>query len=380
MPLLRGANAPAYYIGVSGNTTDFSYRLIRSLLQFVNRFSAAQNRDGTSISCDKPSVIEINPQVTVNRCQEISRTDSAFDGFLATCVGRSDNLSGLDTSSGKEHRIGMRPVITATGCTVVLKPAEQTPLSALRLGELIQEAGIPDGVVNIVTGLGETAGAALAAHPGVDKVAFTGSTEVGKLIVKAAANDLKKVSLELGGKSPNIIFEDADLETAIPGAASAIFFNHGQCCCAGSRLYVQKKHFDKVVGGVSAAAKKIKLGPGHEPDTEMGPLVSEEQLNRVMGYLEAGGTKAPSRCRRQARGRSRLLCPAHRAREHEAGHESDGGRDLRPGRLRRFHSLIRTRSCNRPTTTSTDSLLPSGRATWLRRTDSRPNLRAGTFG
>jgi phenylacetaldehyde dehydrogenase len=176
----------------------------------------------------------------------------------------------------------------ATGCTVVLKPAEQTPLTALRLGELIQEAGIPDGVVNIVTGLGETAGAALAAHPGVDKIAFTGSTEVGKLIVRAAANDLKKVSLELGGKSPNIVLEDADLETAIPGAASAIFFNHGQCCCAGSRLYVHKKHFNKVVDGVAAAAAKIKVGPGHAPDTEMGPLVSAEQLNRVMGFLQSG--------------------------------------------------------------------------------------------
>jgi len=176
----------------------------------------------------------------------------------------------------------------ATGCTVVLKPAEQTPLTALRLGELIQQAGIPDGVVNIVTGLGETAGAALAEHSGIDKVAFTGSTEVGKLIVKAAAHDLKKVSLELGGKSPNIVFADADLETAIPGAASAIFFNHGQCCCAGSRLYVHKKHFDQVVEGVAAAARKIKVGPGLSPETEMGPLVSEEQLHRVMGLLKAG--------------------------------------------------------------------------------------------
>ena len=176
----------------------------------------------------------------------------------------------------------------ATGCTVVLKPAEQTPLSALRLGELIQQAGFPDGVVNIVTGLGETAGAALAGHPGIDKIAFTGSTEVGKLIVRAAANDLKKVSLELGGKSPNSILDDADLETAIPGAASAIFFNHGQCCCAGSRLYVHKKHFNKVVEGVAAAAAKIKVGPGLAPDTEMGPLVSEEQLDRVMGFLRSG--------------------------------------------------------------------------------------------
>src|SRR6202041_930754 len=131
----------------------------------------------------------------------------------------------------------------AAGCTVVLKPAEQTPLTALRLGELMQEAGFPDGVVNIVPGYGETAGAALAAHMDVDKIAFTGSTEVGKLIVHAATGNLKKVSLELGGKSPNIVMDDADLESAIPGAAMAIFFNHGQCCCAGSRLYVEAKEF-----------------------------------------------------------------------------------------------------------------------------------------
>src|SRR5450432_719727 len=183
----------------------------------------------------------------------------------------------------------------AAGCTVVLKPAEQTPLSALRLGELFQEAGFPDGVVNIVPGYGETAGAALAAHPDVDKVAFTGSTEVGKLIVRAAAGNLKKVSLELGGKSPNVILEDADLDTAIPGAASAIFFNHGQCCCAGSRLYVEKSVYDQVVEGVADHARKIKVGPGLEPGTQMGPLVSQEQLNRVCGYLEAGfseGAKA----------------------------------------------------------------------------------------
>jgi phenylacetaldehyde dehydrogenase len=183
----------------------------------------------------------------------------------------------------------------ATGCTVVLKPAEQTPLSVLRLGELIMEAGFPDGVVNIVPGYGETAGAALAAHPDVDKVAFTGSTEVGKLIVHAAAGNLKKVSLELGGKSPNVIFKDADLETAIPGAASAIFFNHGQCCCAGSRLYVEKSVFDQVVEGVADHARQIRMGHGLDPKTQMGPLVSEEQLSRVCGYLEAGfseGAKA----------------------------------------------------------------------------------------
>jgi phenylacetaldehyde dehydrogenase len=183
----------------------------------------------------------------------------------------------------------------ATGCTVVLKPAEQTPLTALRLGELITEAGVPDGVVNIVPGYGESAGAALAAHPDVDKIAFTGSTEVGKLIVHAAAGNLKKVSLELGGKSPNVVFADVDLDTAIAGSASAIFFNHGQCCCAGSRLYVEKPIFDRVVEGVAEEAKKIKLGSGFDPDTQMGPLVSTEQLTRVCGYLDAGvkeGAKA----------------------------------------------------------------------------------------
>jgi phenylacetaldehyde dehydrogenase len=176
----------------------------------------------------------------------------------------------------------------ATGNCVVLKPAEQTPLSALRLAELMAEAGVPAGVVNVVTGFGETAGAALAAHDGVDKVAFTGSTEVGKLIVQAAAGNLKKVTLELGGKSPNIVFSDADPDVAIAGAASAIFFNHGQCCCAGSRLFVQEDSFDEVVAGVAEIAKSIKLGDGMDPDTEMGPLVSDEQLRRVTGFLDSG--------------------------------------------------------------------------------------------
>lgn len=177
----------------------------------------------------------------------------------------------------------------ATGCTVVLKPAEQTPLSAIRLGELIQEAGFPAGVVNIVSGFGETAGAALSAHPDVDKIAFTGSTEVGKLIVQAAGStNLKKITLELGGKSPNIVFPDADLKQAIPGAANAIFFNHGQCCCAGSRLYVHRSIFDEVVEGVAAYAQKIRVGDGMDPKTQMGPLVSKEQFDRVCSFLESG--------------------------------------------------------------------------------------------
>jgi phenylacetaldehyde dehydrogenase len=178
------------------------------------------------------------------------------------------------------------PALT-TGNTVVLKPAEQTPLTAIRLAGLLAEAGVPDGVVNVISGFGETAGAALAAHPLVDKVAFTGSTEVGRLIVHAAAGNLKKVSLELGGKSPNIVFDDASPE-AVAGAANAIFFNHGQCCVAGSRLFVQQSRFDEVIEGVSEIAKSIKLGPGMSADTQMGPLVSDEQLRRVTGYLESG--------------------------------------------------------------------------------------------
>jgi phenylacetaldehyde dehydrogenase len=179
----------------------------------------------------------------------------------------------------------------AAGCTMVLKPAEDTSLTALRLAELVLEAGVPPGVLNVVTGLGETAGAALAAHPGVDKVAFTGSTEVGKLILEAARGNLKKLTLELGGKSPVIVLADADLEQAIPGAANAIFFNAGQVCVAGSRLYVQRKIFDQVVEGIAAQAKSIKLGHGLDPSTQMGPLVSRKQADRVAGYIREGAAQ-----------------------------------------------------------------------------------------
>lgn len=176
----------------------------------------------------------------------------------------------------------------AAGCTVVLKPAEQTPLSAIRLGELIQEVGFPDGVVNIVQGFGETAGAAISAHPGIDKVAFTGSTEVGKAIIRAATGNLKRVTVELGGKSPNIIFPDADLERAIPGVIRAIFNNTGQFCAAGSRLFAHRSVFDKIIAGVVARAEKLKIGPGLDPDTELGPLVSKDQFERVTGFLKSG--------------------------------------------------------------------------------------------
>ncbi len=183
----------------------------------------------------------------------------------------------------------------AAGCTVVLKPAEETPLTALRLGELAQEAGFPKGVLNIVTGMGPTAGAALAKHPGVDKVTFTGSTEVGRLIVQASAGNMKKVTVELGGKSPAIVMDDADLDVAIPGTAGGIFFNQGQVCCAGSRLYVAKKHFDKVLEGVASYAGSLRLGPGLDPEAQLGPLVSSIQRERVVKYLGeglAGGARA----------------------------------------------------------------------------------------
>jgi len=181
----------------------------------------------------------------------------------------------------------LAPVL-ATGCTSVLKPAEQTPLSALRLGELILEAGFPPGVVNILTGRGETTGAALVAHPGVDKIAFTGSTEVGKLINIAATSTLKRVSLELGGKSPVIVLPDMDPHAAAAGAAQAVFFNSGQVCVAGSRLFVQRRIFDEVIAGVSEASRSIVMGPGLDEHTQMGPLVSEEQRDRVLGYLQSG--------------------------------------------------------------------------------------------
>ena len=176
----------------------------------------------------------------------------------------------------------------AAGCTVVLKPAEQTPLTAARLGALAAEAGIPDGVINIVLGMGETAGAALVAHPDVNKISFTGSTAVGKSIVRACADDLKRLSLELGGKSPVIVFGDADLERAIPAVAMGIFGNSGQVCAAGSRLFVHESVYDRLLEGVCARAGSLKVGAGLMPGTEMGPLVSDEQRDRVLGYIESG--------------------------------------------------------------------------------------------
>jgi len=176
----------------------------------------------------------------------------------------------------------------AAGCTVILKPAEQTPLSAIRLGQLVQEVGFPEGVVNIVTGTGESAGRPLVEHPDVDKIAFTGSTRVGKSILSAAGAHLKRVTLELGGKSPVIIFPDADLEAATAAAANGIFINTGQICAAGSRLFIHERVYERVMEGVVAQARNLKIGPGVEQGTFMGPVVSAQQLERVTGYIRAG--------------------------------------------------------------------------------------------
>ena len=176
----------------------------------------------------------------------------------------------------------------ATGCTVVLKPAEEASLSPLRLGELVMEAGIPPGVINIVTGPGETAGAALAAHMGVDKVAFTGSHVTGQKIVQASAGNLKRLTLELGGKSPDIVFADADLDIAIPGAGMGVFINSGQVCSAGTRLFVERPIYDEFVERVADFGSKLKVGPSLDPETQIGPLVSSTQLDRVTSYLDTG--------------------------------------------------------------------------------------------
>ncbi|WIY60775.1 aldehyde dehydrogenase family protein [Bacillus arachidis] len=176
----------------------------------------------------------------------------------------------------------------ATGCTIVLKPAEQTPLSLLYTAQLFKEAGFPDGVVNFVPGFGGGAGEAIVNHPDINKVAFTGSTVIGKGIMRKAAETIKHVTLELGGKSPNIILEDADLSKAIPGAFNGIMYNHGQNCSAGSRIFVHRKHYEKVVSELGTMANEVKVGHGLDPETEMGPLVSKKQQERVLSYIKSG--------------------------------------------------------------------------------------------
>ena len=226
----------------------------------------------------------------------------------------------------------------ATGCTVILKPAEEAPLTPLRLGELLMDAGVPPGVVNIVPGYGETAGAALAAHPGVDKVAFTGSHLTGQLIVQASAGNLKRVSLELGGKSPDVVFADADLDMAVPGAGMAVFANSGQICSAGTRLFVERKVYDEFVERVANFGKGLKVGNGVDPDTQIGPLVSEQQYERVTGYLSTGRQEGA----RPVTGGQALtdgpfakgyFVPPTVFADVQGRHADCPGRDLRPGYL-----------------------------------------------
>jgi aldehyde dehydrogenase (NAD+) len=184
----------------------------------------------------------------------------------------------------------------ACGNALVLKPAEQTPLTALRVAQLAQEVGFPDGVINVVPGYGPTAGAALSGHPGVDKIAFTGETSTGKVVMKAAADsNLKRVSLELGGKSPNVVFADADLDAAVEGAYFGLFFNQGQCCVAGSRLFVEDRVYDEFVHKMTAKAKARRVGDPFDPATEQGPQVSGEQMDRVLGYIDAGNKEGARR-------------------------------------------------------------------------------------
>ena len=221
----------------------------------------------------------------------------------------------------------------AAGCTSVLKPAEQTPLTAMRVGELMLEAGFPDGVVNILPGYGPTAGAAIARHMDVDKVAFTGSTEVGHLIMRAAADsNLKRVTLELGGKSPNIVFADADMDKAIEGAHFALFFNQGQCCCAGSRLFVEEKCYDEFVEKSVARAKKRTVGNPFDKKTEQGPQVDKDQFDKVMSYIEIGKQgQGQAGGGRKPRGRQGIFYRADGVRRRAGQHADCAGGDFRAG-------------------------------------------------
>ena len=218
----------------------------------------------------------------------------------------------------------------AAGCTLILKPAEQTSVTALRLADFVAEAGFPPGVINVITGNGHTAGDRLVKHPDVDKIAFTGSTEVGKIINHNATDSLKRVTLELGGKSPVVVMPDVNVDEVAPGAAGGIFFNSGQICVAGSRLFAHRSIFDRMVEGVAAASAFWKPRPSLDPQGHMGPLVSKEQMDRVMGYIEAGKRDGASvAIGGDAAGRQRLLRQPDGARQREALHERRARGDLR---------------------------------------------------
>ena len=234
----------------------------------------------------------------------------------------------------------------AAGCTCVLKPAEQTPLTALEIAKWFAEVGLPAGVVNVVTGFGESCGAPLVQHPDVNKIAFTGSASVGKIIVKQAADTVKRVTLELGGKSPNIFFADADFEAAIDGALFGVFINQGEVCSAGSRILVQKSIYKKFVDAMAEKAKTIKLGAPLDRDTKMGPLVSKEQYDRVRSYQEIGKGRSQARLRRRTRReiRQRLLRRADHLLRCRQLRPHRPRRNFRPGR----HGNLRSKTKKMP--------------------------------
>ena len=215
-----------------------------------------------------------------------SQPGSVFTYTLREPVGVCANILAWNGPLGATLS-KIAPVLT-TGCTMILKPAEEASLTALRVGELVQELDLPPGVINIVTGYGEPVGAALTSHPGVDKVAFTGSSVTGQKVVRAASGNLKRVSLELGGKSPDIIFADANLDAAIPGAAMGVFSNSGQVCYAGTRVFVERPIYDEFVARMSEFAESLVVGNSLDPATEIGPVASQAQLARVVGYLDIG--------------------------------------------------------------------------------------------
>jgi phenylacetaldehyde dehydrogenase len=295
----------------------------RVLLEF-SRLCDAHARQFTEIAVLDNGMPRAIAESTAPFCSQFLRY---YAGWVSKIAGRTLPSAGMGKRPGElvaytlREPVGVVGAITpwnysfgmemlkiapalAAGCTLVLKPAEQAPLAALRLAELATEAGVPPGVLNVVTGLGETAGAALAAHPGVDKIAFTGSTEVGRLIVHAAAGNLKRVSLELGGKSPVVVFPDADLAQAIPGIAMAGFLLQGQNCVCGSRVFVHEKVAREVADGVAAFARNMAIGGGFEPGTMIGPVISREQRDRIERLVATAQPEG-----------ARLLTGGRRARE-----------------------------------------------------------------
>lgn len=273
------------------------WKLSDDLLARIDEYSTLDVRDnGMPLAFARGSILSaINGlRYYAGMCTKIQGTSAEISGngreMHAYTTREPVGVVGAITPWNAPLAVAINKIAPAiaAGCSIVLKPAEQTPLSALRFGELLANAPMPAGLINIVTGYGDEAGAALAAHRGIDKITFTGSTAVGKKLIHAAADNLKRVTLELGGKSPVFVFDDADLDKAIAACTMAIFANSGQVCFAGSRLYIQRRSFQRVTEGVSAAAKALRLGSGLDPATQLGPLVSEEQMSRVLAYVESG--------------------------------------------------------------------------------------------